>query len=206
MSSARARAFERLNSAGLSSAPRPKTLDSCIHGVHVLRSTGKSLPKPLGPHHTRPMTAAAILVHANTDACAAEGNAYDETDTRENTGDWTVLLKHCGMHTKITMDNRGITRVPGLIGAFKRLRTLSLRSNKLSTLPEAFAELQQLNTLNLGDNVFEALPMVLRQLGASLQKLHMFNNCLSGTLDRDVLGALCELRTLNVNQNFLTVL
>eukprot|EP00041_Stephanoeca_diplocostata_P010604 m.168992 g.168992 ORF g.168992 m.168992 type:complete len:492 (+) comp18223_c0_seq2:274-1749(+) len=200
--SARARAIGRLESPRLSSAPRPKTLDS-VHGVRVVRNAdirGLSLDNA----HQRPKTAAEIMMLMDQQDDTSERDFFDESDAIKSTGDWTVLLKHCGIHTKVSMENRGITHVPGLIGAFKRLRHLSLRSNNLSCLPAAFAELQQLKTLNLGDNAFEELPVVLQELGGTLQTLHFFNNNLSGTLDGNVLGALRELKILNVNRNRIT--
>ncbi|MCY1046158.1 hypothetical protein OV208_32905 [Corallococcus sp. bb12-1] len=98
----------------------------------------------------------------------------------------------------LTLDSKGLTSLPDDLFLFRRLEKLSLRSNELRTLPETLGQLTELRELDLRSNGLLALP---ESMGA-LKKLRVLNletNCLWRLPDS--LAECVELREVNLVNN-----
>ena len=80
----------------------------------------------------------------------------------------------------------------------KKVHTLDLRKNKLSSLPESFGQLVNLHTLSLSNNKLSSLPESFGQL-VNLHTLSLRNNKLSSL--SPCLGNLRQLRHFYYSDN-----
>jgi len=76
---------------------------------------------------------------------------------------------------EINLDNCGLKRAVGGLFNFKRLETLSLNNNQLSTLPVTFSELKHLTTISLRNNNFKQIPRCIFEI-ENLQNLDLSGN------------------------------
>ncbi|WP_233595248.1 MULTISPECIES: leucine-rich repeat domain-containing protein [Corallococcus] len=98
----------------------------------------------------------------------------------------------------LSLDSKGLKSLPEELFLFRRLEKLSLRSNELRTLPEELGLLTELRELDLRSNGLLALP---ESMGA-LKKLRVLNletNCLWRLPDS--LAECVELREVNLVNN-----
>ena len=98
----------------------------------------------------------------------------------------------------------GLTVVPEKVWTLGNLRTLDLSENKLATEAiKRLGGLSKLKTLSIDSNKLTSLPVEICTLN-DLTALSVANNSLASL--PDALGALSKLKTLNVARNALTAL
>ena len=92
--------------------------------------------------------------------------------------------------------------LPEEIGNLKKLETLSLENNMLTSLPGSFKNLSHLRTLSLTGNGFRSFPDVLSDL-KSLDAVDLSRNKVS-----EIPGnvRICQVIELNLNQNQVRVI
>eukprot|EP00118_Oscarella_pearsei_P004506 m.19441 g.19441 ORF g.19441 m.19441 type:complete len:345 (+) comp27839_c0_seq1:73-1107(+) len=104
----------------------------------------------------------------------------------------------------LNLVNKGLDRVPPLIGRLVGLQSVSFKNNRLTDLCIEIRGLKQLISVNLGNNKLKDLPDHLCHL-PKLQSIHVFGNQIS-QLNSDSLKLLQSLTLLNLNDNLLTSL
>lgn len=105
----------------------------------------------------------------------------------------TLLLKATKTKPKsLNLTNKGLERIPALLGRIVSLQTVSFKNNQLEDLCDEIAELRQvrkrlfyednyrfvltqLTFVNVGNNKLKDIPQQLRHL-PKLQSLHIFGN------------------------------
>ncbi|XP_065840278.1 leucine-rich repeat-containing protein 69-like [Oscarella lobularis] len=114
----------------------------------------------------------------------------------------TLLLKATKTKPKsLNLTNKGLERIPALLGRIVSLQTVSFKNNQLEDLCDEIAELRQLTFVNVGNNKLKDIPQQLRHL-PKLQSLHIFGNEIL-QLNSTTLGSLHNLTLLNLNDNAL---
>ncbi|CAD7688382.1 unnamed protein product [Nyctereutes procyonoides] len=108
-----------------------------------------------------------------------------------------------GKDTKIvTLNGKGITKMPSALSKLPGLKTLDLQNNQIRKVCPEISTLTQLTALNLGNNLLEEIPEEMKYL-TSLKKLHLFGNKIC-KFAPGVCGGLQHLILLNLNNNRLT--
>ncbi|XP_078662701.1 uncharacterized protein LOC144906373 [Branchiostoma floridae x Branchiostoma belcheri] len=109
--------------------------------------------------------------------------------------------------TSLTITNTGITEVRADdLKALKRLRTLLLPNNKISTIDSgAFDELSRLEFFDISGNVLNSFPSGLFKNCKLLKELNGATNHIS-SLPEDLLSGLAHMESLNLYDNNITVL
>ena len=87
--------------------------------------------------------------------------------------------------------------LPEELGSLKKLETLSLENNLLTSLPSSFKNLSHLRTLSLTGNGFKSFPDVLSDL-KSLDAVDLSRNKVTN-IGESVRS--CQVIELNLNQN-----
>ncbi|KAH3797666.1 hypothetical protein DPMN_151251 [Dreissena polymorpha] len=103
--------------------------------------------------------------------------------------------------TTFSIGHNFIENLPGSISRCKKLSSLSIFENNISSFPDELAELKNLLILDAGNNCLVDFPVVITKI-PSLQKLFL-NNCFFTELPEDI-GNLKNLRQLHFQGNCLT--
>lgn len=77
--------------------------------------------------------------------------------------------------TEISLRREKLETLPANLTAFKNLEVLDLRNNKLDTLPESIGQLKHLKTILLSRNKLQHFPEVLKQI-KSLEHIDLWDN------------------------------
>jgi len=123
-----------------------------------------------------------------------------------NNSDVEEILKYVTKKniTVRTLDLRfnKLTTLPESIGLLQHLKVLSLENNHLTTLPESIGQLQGLEWLSLAHNQLTTLPESIGLL-QDLARLGLAHNHLT-TLPESI-GLLPSLISFNLTRNYLTI-
>jgi hypothetical protein len=96
--------------------------------------------------------------------------------------DWDGVSCENGSVTRLDLENKKLTELPGSIGDLRNLEILYLYENQLTSLPERIGNLKNLQTLYLENNQLTRLPERIGDL-TDLEILHLGDNPrLSGPL------------------------
>lgn len=98
----------------------------------------------------------------------------------------------------LSLRSKDLTSLPEEIFAFRNLRTLDLSGNRLRALPERIGELTELRELHLRGNGLRSLPDSIGNL-TELRHLDVEANCLAGLPDG--LARCTRLRTVHLTNN-----
>lgn len=101
----------------------------------------------------------------------------------------------------VKMANNKLTSLPSYFGNFQFLRSLNMSSNNFQVFPEFLCNLRSLVDLDISFNTIEEVPNIGRL--ATLERLWMTNNMLSGPLDPTFTN-LVNLRQIDARFNAIT--
>lgn len=134
--------------------------------------------------------------------CNAEGRAGSLlTPEQLNGAPWyhslEAALEDPDHVYKLDLSHQGLTEVPEALFSLPQLHMLMLNGNRISALPDRFAELGVLADLELNGNAFREFPMVLLQMRV-LNELEISENQLTALPHEiDQLQSLVELEARN---------
>lgn len=105
--------------------------------------------------------------------------------------------------TKVSLPNRGLTRIPDFIFYMKNLQSLDLSGNRNLSLPASIGQLKNLQELDLCNTRLTSLPTTIGRL-RNLKRFHICTNYI--TRLPSAIGELKKLEVLDISDNKLTSL
>ena len=103
----------------------------------------------------------------------------------------------------IRLNGLGIEEFPNDVIKLKKLKALSLHSNKIKSIPDSISELKNLEAINFDNNKIEKIPKSIIRL-SKLRELSFANNKLT-SLDIGI-GQLSNLEIINISENNISLL
>ena len=103
----------------------------------------------------------------------------------------------------IRLNGLGIEEFPNDVIKLKKLKALSLHSNKIKSIPDSISELKNLEAIDFDNNKIEKIPKSIIQL-SKLRELSFANNKLT-SLDIGI-GQLSNLEIINISENNISLL
>ncbi len=100
-------------------------------------------------------------------------------------------------------DKISLESLPDEISQLKKITTLDLSNNKLSSISPHLLKIKNLESLNLSENEIKSLPKEIEQL-TNLQSLNCYKNYLTSIPEE--IGRLTKLKSLNLEENDITSL
>ncbi len=123
-------------------------------------------------------------------------------NTRSNPHSYGFVVEK-GVIKWLSLDNRGLNRVPEIVRELKLLEGLTLSRNSLETLPDWIDDFDQLEVLDVSNNQLKEIPESIGNLG-KLKQLKLQNNKLKGFPTS--IGDLAQLEVFFAHENIIEVL